>query len=449
MDEYLKSKGFYRKKIAKDGSCLFRAVAEQVLRCQSRHTEFIEGNFEEYLQRLEDPQVRLCFLNGNHYDSVYPTEFVNNAALCQSILYELLYERVYGVDHNVVARYIKSSGGVGHDGYGECKSSEESDLEEEDDFWANDADVPSNMNNSGSSNRNHSSKNAKSHQSRSSLSQRVRQSLNPSYFRNVEYDIWLRSKRAQQKRDFCIAAGMQYSVGDKCKVRLDNRGKFYSAYIQAVRPNNGPVTVFIEELGEKHSIPLWNLRPSSVEGESWSTVAERGKRLGLVNGNGHHSERDGRGGRRQGKGPANAHAPMAGPSGRVQKQHSWPPQATADEQASGRNAQEPHFGLSPDERQAREEEQRSQALLEIMHRDERSFPALGIMPPDQAREETANSRLQPSLAALQRQTVLSYILFLSLPSLLSRLLPLLLLYLTHLTLYLPLLLQHHLLFLPL
>lgn len=30
MDEFLKSKGFYRKKIAKDGSCLFRAVAEQV-----------------------------------------------------------------------------------------------------------------------------------------------------------------------------------------------------------------------------------------------------------------------------------------------------------------------------------------------------------------------------------------------------------------------------------
>lgn len=31
MDTYLRSKGLYRKKIAKDGSCLFRAVAEQVL----------------------------------------------------------------------------------------------------------------------------------------------------------------------------------------------------------------------------------------------------------------------------------------------------------------------------------------------------------------------------------------------------------------------------------
>lgn len=30
MDEHLRANGLYRKKIAKDGSCLFRAVAEQV-----------------------------------------------------------------------------------------------------------------------------------------------------------------------------------------------------------------------------------------------------------------------------------------------------------------------------------------------------------------------------------------------------------------------------------
>lgn len=30
MDDYLKSIGLHRKKVAKDGSCLFRAVAEQV-----------------------------------------------------------------------------------------------------------------------------------------------------------------------------------------------------------------------------------------------------------------------------------------------------------------------------------------------------------------------------------------------------------------------------------
>ncbi|KAF3837497.1 hypothetical protein F7725_004961 [Dissostichus mawsoni] len=113
MDDYLKSIGLHRKKIAKDGSCLFRAVAEQ----------FIEGDFEEYLFKLQDPQqwvgeveinalavmykrdflifqepgkqavnitdnnfkdkVRLCFLNGNHYDSVYPIKQIKDSALCQ------------------------------------------------------------------------------------------------------------------------------------------------------------------------------------------------------------------------------------------------------------------------------------------------------------------------------------------------------------------------------
>ena len=31
MDKYLQSIGLYRKPVAKDGSCLFRAVAEKVL----------------------------------------------------------------------------------------------------------------------------------------------------------------------------------------------------------------------------------------------------------------------------------------------------------------------------------------------------------------------------------------------------------------------------------
>lgn len=33
MDGYLRSQGLYRKRVAKDGSCLFRAVAEQVKKC--------------------------------------------------------------------------------------------------------------------------------------------------------------------------------------------------------------------------------------------------------------------------------------------------------------------------------------------------------------------------------------------------------------------------------
>uniref|UniRef100_A0A8C8MEE7 ubiquitinyl hydrolase 1 n=1 Tax=Oncorhynchus tshawytscha TaxID=74940 RepID=A0A8C8MEE7_ONCTS len=394
MDEYLKSIGFHRKKIAKDGSCLFRAVAEQVLHCQSLHTKvratcvqylkknkenyaaFIEGDFEEYIMKLEDPQhwvgeveicalalmyksdfiifqtpgkppvqitdngfndkVRLCFLNGNHYDSVYPIAHVKNAALCQSVLYELLYERVCGTDHSVVAPCLK--GGTGNRGNDlleddpdneQCRSSDESDLEGEDALWSQDG--PAGPAARGLTVKGRGSRGPP-------FSNRVRRSLNPFLYRNTEYDVWVKSKRAQQKLDFCIAAGMQYTVGDKCKVRLDNGGRYYGAYIQEVSPDNGPVTVFIEELGKKHTVSLWNLRPPTDDTLSWSTVARDGKRLN--NGSAPNSDWEGRGrGRKSGKPSTPSATPSVsqakGPSqsgGRgVQKQHSWPLQATVEE----------------------------------------------------------------------------------------------------------------------
>lgn len=106
-------------------------------------------------------QVRLCFLNGNHYDSVYPQSFEKSAAVCQcecfffiqwingticfqcqnrtvspslAILYEVLYDRVCGVERGVLGPCMKGGRGREKLDSEECKSSEESDLEE-DEFW--------------------------------------------------------------------------------------------------------------------------------------------------------------------------------------------------------------------------------------------------------------------------------------------------------------------------
>uniref|UniRef100_A0A3P8XR06 ubiquitinyl hydrolase 1 n=1 Tax=Esox lucius TaxID=8010 RepID=A0A3P8XR06_ESOLU len=452
MDEYLKSIGFHRKKIAKDGSCLFRAVAEQVLHSQSLHTNvratcvqylkknranyeaFIEGDFEEYLSKLEDPQhwvgeveisalalmykcdfiiyqtpgkppvqitdngfdnkVRLCFLNGNHYDSVYPVSHVQNAAFCQSILYELLYERVCGTEHSVVAPCLKGvPGKCGVDlleddpANDECCSSDESDMEGEEPLQTHDG-----------AERGHRPPFRGRGGKSPSFSKRVRRSLNPSLYRNTEYDVWVKSKRAQQKLDFCIAAGMQYIVGDKCKVRLSNGGRYYGAFIQEVSADSGPVTVFIEELGRKESVALWNLRAPAEDTLSWSTVTRDGKRLNNgSSSSGPPSEWETRGaGRRPGKSPLqSATLPVTQPTvgGRgVQKQHSWPSHATVEEGGT-KNTHPPHprrtcstveqptpaFGLSEEQRLAREEEQRNLALVEIQLRDETSFPALGVV----------------------------------------------------------------------
>uniref|UniRef100_A0A8C4HFK3 ubiquitinyl hydrolase 1 n=1 Tax=Dicentrarchus labrax TaxID=13489 RepID=A0A8C4HFK3_DICLA len=437
MDDYLKSIGLHRKKIAKDGSCLFRAVAEQVLHCQSLHTKvrarcveflkqnreiyeaFIEGDFEDYLYKLQDPQqwvgeveinalavmykrdflifqepgkpavnitdnnfkdkVRLCFLNGNHYDSVYPISHIKNAALCQSVLYELLYDGVFKVDRGSLGpcqRMSRPSDVLSDDSMPLCGSSDESDLDAGDALWVE--------NGTSTTTTRHQSYRGRGRGRH--LPERVRRSLNPTLFRNIEYDVWHKTKRAQQKMDYCIAAGMQFTVGDRCQVRLEGGGRSYNATIKEVSPNNGPVTVYIEDLGKKQ-VPLWSLRPPQSDENSWSTVVNRDKRLS--NGHGDWEERGKGRGRGKQQVPASSSVSQAtapGSSGRVLKQHSWPPQATVEEQAVAKanrslksvSSVEAAFGLTEEQRLAKEEEERNVALVEIQLRDENSFPALGV-----------------------------------------------------------------------
>uniref|UniRef100_A0A3B5LG52 ubiquitinyl hydrolase 1 n=1 Tax=Xiphophorus couchianus TaxID=32473 RepID=A0A3B5LG52_9TELE len=340
MDNYLKAMGFHRKKIAKDGSCLFRAVAEQVLHCQSLHTEvrtkcveflkqnrdsyeaFIEGNFEEYLSKLQDPQqwvgeveinalavmynedpqpdifqqnafkhlnsplVRLCFLNGNHYDSVYPISHMKSAALCQSILYELLYEGVFRVDRSSLPcqRMSRATDLLSDDCMAVCGSSDESDQETHDGFCSCLVPDPLWVTLCVFQGRGRAR----------SLPERVRRSLNPTLLRNVDYDIWHKTKRGGRDRNSQLRLHLNLTA-------LQNH---------KLLPNiSGRVSVLLVSVS-------WMF-------EAFSSLTEW----------------EGRGrGRGRGKPiPASSsssvsQATAVGSSGRMQKQHSWPPQATVEEQ---------------------------------------------------------------------------------------------------------------------
>ncbi|NWX96470.1 OTUD4 protein, partial [Nothoprocta ornata] len=459
MDRYLRSQGLYRKRVAKDGSCLFRAVAEQVLHCQSRHIDvrmacvdylrknrekfeaFIEGPFEEYLKCLENPQewvgqveisalslmykrdfviyrepnaspshvtengfsdkVLLCFSNGNHYDIVYPIEYSERAALCQSLLYELLYEKVFDTDVKQIIAEL-SAVDVTEESNG---SSEVSASDSEDDNYRSKATTVSDMSGLKSLSGN---KHLKSNGNSTFLvlSKKVLKSLNPSVYRNVEYDVWLQSKWDQQKQDFSIAAGMQYSVGDKCKVRLDHNGKFYNAHIQEVCSENGPVVVFVEELGEKHAVSLKSLKPlpqtSPMEG--WNTVpGKKIKKFFPTWGQNAQPDVDCRGLKNQSK-PVK---PQSALPPRLQhtvgtRQHQFlcsgpqSHQTSTEQKSSSRNPSQTvrkpdrerpedlnqnnrdcnYFGLSPEERKEKQAIEESRSLYEIQQRDEQAFPAL-------------------------------------------------------------------------
>ncbi|NXC13874.1 OTUD4 protein, partial [Corythaeola cristata] len=410
MDCYLRSQGLYRKRVAKDGSCLFRAVAEQVLHSQSWHIDvrmacvdyirknrekfeavriiiivcLFELNFvlffpiQEWVGQVEISALSLMY-NFPKSFSLLSTEETTEGFLCHfkssnlslmstqhgvrlhtswTLLYELLYEKVFDTDVKKIIAEL-SAVGVTEESNG---SSEVSASDSEDDNYSTLFYFIQHLKSNGNP-------------TLLVLPKKVLKSLNPSVYRNVEYDVWLQSKWDQQKQDFSIAAGMQYSVGDKCKVRLDHNGKFYNAHIQEVCSENGPVVVFVEELGAKHAVSLKSLKPlpqaSPMEG--WNTVPGK-KRKKFFPTWGHNAQPDAdcRGPKNQSK----SIKPQSALPPRLQhtvgtRQHQFlcsgpqPHQTSTEQKAPGRNPS-----------QAKQAIEESRSLYEIQQRDEQAFPAL-------------------------------------------------------------------------
>eukprot|EP00076_Gallus_gallus_P015173 XP_015134150.1 putative bifunctional UDP-N-acetylglucosamine transferase and deubiquitinase ALG13 [Gallus gallus] len=345
MDEYLGSLGLYRKLTAKDASCLFRAISEQLFLCQIHHMEvrkacvsfmrqnqrnfesYVEGSFEKYLERLGDPKesagqleisalsviynrdfilyrypgrpptyatdngfedkILLCCSGNGHYDSVYTKQFQANAAICQAVLYEILYKDVFLMDEEELRSAVEMfrSGSKKHRNSG-CVESEDTNFNclhekiprnpsgKRGDVWeGNDTDSPV------EDKFRQGTEEAKitENSSKMPFPYKVLKALDPEIYRNVEFDVWLDSRKELQKTDYMVFAGRQYYLGDKCQVRLDPGGKYYNAHIQEVGQDGNTVTVFIEELAEKHTVPLASLKPVTQVAPvlAWNVVPSR------------------------------------------------------------------------------------------------------------------------------------------------------------------------------
>ncbi|XP_046724502.1 putative bifunctional UDP-N-acetylglucosamine transferase and deubiquitinase ALG13 isoform X4 [Silurus meridionalis] len=327
MDEYLASLGLYRKMMARDASCLFRAVSEQLYFSQNYHQKvrkdcvnfmrankcsfepFVEGSFEKYLERLDDPKetvgqveikalsllysrhfviyrypgkspteigeedsltkILLCCSNNGHYDIVYPRTYPVNAALCQSLLYELLYTCVLGIEEEDLYMALDGFRGGGGRRYRNSHSgcSEDASYDANEDCAPRSFIYREEWELSGYSRAEEKAKIANEDQkhvdgpAKLALPYKVLKALDPEMYRNVEFDVWHDGRKELQKTDYMVFAGRQYFLGDKCQVRLDPKGKYYNAFIQEVGTHPSAVTVFIEELGEKHLVSLTNLKP--------------------------------------------------------------------------------------------------------------------------------------------------------------------------------------------
>uniref|UniRef100_A0A4W5NMR2 UDP-N-acetylglucosamine transferase subunit ALG13 n=1 Tax=Hucho hucho TaxID=62062 RepID=A0A4W5NMR2_9TELE len=323
MDEYLASIGLYRKMMARDASCLFRAVSEQLYYSQNFQQKirkdcvtfmranrcnfepFVEGSFEKYLERLEDPtetagqveikalsllyrrcfliyrypgkppteitekeyveKILLCCSNNGHYDIVYPRNYPIDAALCQALLYELLYTQVLGVEEVELQGALEGFRGGGRryrNSLSVCSEDAGYDTPEDRGQTQRD-DWELNGYNRTEDKARPGAEDAKTPDgpTKLSLPYKVLKALDSEMYRNVEFDVWHDSRKEMQKTDYMVFAGRQYFLGDKCQVRLDPKGKYYNAFIQEVGTHPSAVTVFIEELGEKHLVSLTNLKP--------------------------------------------------------------------------------------------------------------------------------------------------------------------------------------------
>ncbi|XP_063045904.1 putative bifunctional UDP-N-acetylglucosamine transferase and deubiquitinase ALG13 isoform X2 [Engraulis encrasicolus] len=316
MDEYFARNGLYRKMVARDASCLFRAVSEQLYYTQFYHQQvrtdcvnfmrsnksifetYVEGSFEKYLERLEDPmetagqveikalsllhrrcfviyrfpggppteikqdgfedKILLCYSNSKHYDIVYPKTYVPAARACQTLLYELLYTAVFGVDPKDVQaamevwndRRRRNSHSMCSDEGGYDMSDERREEWDIDGNCFIEDDV-----------RIENESKATEEPATFTISYQVLKSLDPNTYRNVEYDMWHFMRRELRKTDYVVIAGRQYYLGDKCQVRLEPKGRYYNAFIQEVGSKTSVVTVFSEELGERIQVSVTNVKP--------------------------------------------------------------------------------------------------------------------------------------------------------------------------------------------
>ncbi|XP_073403641.1 UDP-N-acetylglucosamine transferase subunit ALG13 [Dendrobates tinctorius] len=343
MDEYLGSLGLYRKLTAKDASCLFRAVSEQLFFCQIHHNEirkicvsymrknerlfdsYVEGPFEKYLERLEDPKesagqleitalslifnqnfilykspgkpptyatdvncdgkIMLCCSTNGHYDSVFTKTFQTTAAICQAVLYECLYRDVFGVDERELIAAVelfrsgtkknRNSASTGsEDANYDCTAEHSKSSDGRREEWEK-RDVDNTVEEKTSQ----SAEEVKSAENPNKMPfpYKVLKALDPEIYRNVEFDVWLDSRKELQKTEYMVFAGRHYCLGDKCQVRLEPGGRYYNAHIQEVGQDTNSVTVFIEELAEKHIVPLVNLKPVTqvIPVPAWNSSTNR------------------------------------------------------------------------------------------------------------------------------------------------------------------------------
>ncbi|CAL1295028.1 unnamed protein product [Larinioides sclopetarius] len=242
----------------------------------------INEDFDEYLQKLRDPQewagevemkalslkyrvdfvvyydiskpplkiktssssqtISLACTGGNRYDCVYSKSDLSTLAFCQSIVYEVLYKNVFelGSDVDVAVEKMlhdkayskqRRNNLLCHFFRESCRIDgvvEDQNLPEDDQSYKNPRlDI------------------------RKALAQgippfpyKVAKTLDPGIYRNVEFDMWNEKRKEEQKNEQFVIPKLEPGV--KCKVHINK--DVYIGHVQDIFNDCENVSIYIEEL---------------------------------------------------------------------------------------------------------------------------------------------------------------------------------------------------------
>ncbi|KNC26490.1 Protein ovarian tumor locus [Lucilia cuprina] len=369
FDQFLEEHNFYRKHTARDASCLFRVISEQMydtqlhhlairekcvtyMRKHRKHFDYhVDRDFDEYLDDMSKPKTygtllelqaasymfernvflfqpfnlgnyfseyrsnfvevfRVFYTPERHFDSVFTSDYIQEAAICQSICYEILYKDLFKLPDVSFAVEQMLHGPTFENMDYRTETNEEgySTRLHLSDGRSFELDLPHNTNcilenyklchfhyinfprySDDLQRELKNANNCEEYDKNSLIIQRTAESflpnkyvscvrqllqegitpfpykvakaLDPNMYRNIEFDSW-NEMRKELKLQNWYNGDANFKVGAKCHVKLrKSEQDLYTCHIQEIAVDKGQCIVFVEQLGEKRLVPYENLTP--------------------------------------------------------------------------------------------------------------------------------------------------------------------------------------------
>nr|CAH7768644.1 unnamed protein product [Callosobruchus chinensis] len=306
-DSWLDSLGLYRKNVAYDETCLFRAVSEQVFDCQIHHErvrmeciEFGRRHYslfqyafkseEKWLEHLdqlkkhmvvcgdieidmisrtynrdiiifnateqkvydatkrnEDKAILLCFMDKDHYDAVYRKDQIAVAGFCQSMVYKLLYEEVFQMPRvdEIVHNML----------YERTTFSTQAEME----LLKQQIKVEQEA--GPSSRPDPVWPDVQEPLTVAPFPFKVAKALDPNIYRNIEYDTWGEVRRELRLSQWYYGDD-KLILGTRCNYN-DILGLQHDCYIQELIKDENRCVIYLTKLAQKRTVNYSDLSPEN------------------------------------------------------------------------------------------------------------------------------------------------------------------------------------------